>query len=330
MDKGAYFQRILFGISSKLEEIFTNYNRLYIACSGGRDSIFLSVLIIKACLDRSLDLSRVKLAHVNYHLRGVESDFDQRFTEEFAKANSIDCEVLSVSTDRTEGIENWARQTRYDFFDLLHKKHNAMIAVAHQLNDVAENILFRLTRGSSVSKLVGMNEFSKDRSYIWRPLLNVSRNDIDSFIKMQGLSFREDQSNKDLSYSRNKIRHSILPELESMYPNACQRIVNSILDASEVLEYTKELLSKQMSRFKNDKVPVSFLKTLPDGVAFLLFDLMVQRLDGRYQFKRSNFSDFISKIKSGKQNSRTWSHSLSCGINLCYDRVFVFVSKNKP
>lgn len=323
------FQKILVGIYEKLQIILSDNKNLVVACSGGRDSVFLAYLLREVFLRYKLDINRLALAHMNYHLRDEDSNLDAKFVKELAASYSIPCYMQEAFYEKHDGVQDWARKLRYDFFESLHIKHNAVIAIAHQLNDVAENILFRLTRGSLVSNLVGMRELNSSSSYIWRPLLDISRNTIDQYILKFNLAYREDRSNSSRKYSRNKIRHDILPELEKMYPNATQRIVNTTMDAIDIANYTKNNLLKQISSFKNNKIPVSFIRNLPNGVCFLLFDILLEKLDcSNFQMSRSNFYNFINKIKSGQKRARKWTLSMAHGLNLCYDNGLVYIAKD--
>ena len=318
-------EKIILGIKEKISSFLLENKKILIACSGGRDSVFLVYLLHEVFTRFELPLSKLSIVHVNYHLRDKDSNDDESFVRALAKKYSMDCIVLSTSYDKHEGVQDWARRTRYDYFERLHLEQNAIVAVAHHMNDVAENILFRLTRGSSLSNLIGMNEMN---SFVWRPLLGISRKNIDDFIEELSLKYREDRSNLSTKYTRNKIRLDILPRLESMYPGASERIVNTITDAVDVVEFAKKKLEKDISSFKNDKIPVSYIKELPDGMCFLLFDILLGKIGASsIQLSRSNFSNFIDKIKSGQRRSRTWSHSLAHGLSLYYDRGFVYIQK---
>ncbi len=318
-------EKIMLGIKEKISSFLLENKKLLVACSGGRDSVFLVYLLHEVFTRFKFPLSKLSIVHVNYHLRDKDSDEDERFVRSLATSYSIECSVLSTFYDKHEGVQDWARRTRYDYFERLHLEQNAVVAVAHHMNDVAENILFRLTRGSSLSNLIGMDEMS---SYIWRPLLGISRKSIDDFIEELSLEYREDRSNLSTKYTRNKIRLDILPRLESMYPGASERIVNTITDAVDIVEFARKKLEKDISSFKNDKIPVSYIKELPDGMCFLLFDILIDKMEASsLQLSRSNFSNFIAKIKSGQRRARTWSHSLAHGLSLYYDRGFIYIQK---
>ena len=318
-------QKIMLGINEKISVFLKNNKKILVACSGGRDSVFLVHLLHEVFIQYKLPLSELSIVHVNYHLRDEDSNLDESFVRSLAKKYSIGCNVLSASYDKHQGVQDWARRVRYDYFQKLHLEQNAIVAVAHQLNDVAENILFRLTRGASIANLIGMEELN---SFIWRPLLGIPRKTIDDFIKEFSLEYREDITNLSTKYTRNKIRLDILPKLESMYPNATERIVHTVMDASDIVDFAKEKLEKDLLSFKNDKIPVSYVKNLSDGMCFLLFDILISKIGAdSVQLSRSNFSNFMNKIKSGQRRSRSWSHSLAHGLALCYDKGFIYIQK---
>ena len=167
--------------------------------------------------------------HVNYGLRGDESDRDEAFCRSLCREHSIDIHVLNVKgqyEQRREkaSLQVWARQIRRDFY-LKFADKGFTIALAHQANDVAENALFRLARGSSFENIAGMSLYSPP---IWRPFLDFSKEDLYTFLRRHHHLWREDLSNTDSEkYARNYIRLEILPRLEALFHGATLRIASS-------------------------------------------------------------------------------------------------------
>lgn len=204
--------RFLFG---SIEDLRPKADKYYLACSGGLDSMVLMDLFASWAKEQE----RVaEVLHVNYGLRADESDGDEQFVIEQAKLRGLKTQVLKVDkqTHPTSGIQDWARQIRYDWFATLCDSHNKVV-LAHHEDDQVETILMRVVRGSGLSALQGMKCI---QGVYWRPLLGLSRTYIQEFAQREKILHREDSSNAKLDYSRNRIRKLILPELEEMFPGA--------------------------------------------------------------------------------------------------------------
>ena len=203
-----------------------------VGVSGGADSMVLLSVLGK--LSEELEC-QVKALHFEHGIRGAESEEDLFFVESFCKERgiSIMTEHGNVPDHMNEGktnLEEVARDRRYAFFERCIKKGLAdKIAVAHHMNDSAETTLFNMIRGAGVSGLGGMKYLSGP--YI-RPLLDVSRKEIEEYAKEQGIPYRHDSTNDDLSLARNRIRAHIIRELESINEGA----VNNIFRTSKILE----------------------------------------------------------------------------------------------
>jgi tRNA(Ile)-lysidine synthase len=171
-----------------------------VAVSGGGDSVAL------ACLAREV-LGRITLLHMNYGLRGIESDLDEALVRELA--GRLDCPLI-VERVRPEGrSEEELRELRYAWFG---KCDVDVILTGHTREDQAETVLFRLVRGTGVSGLAAIQPVLNGR--IYRPLLEAGRQEIRNWLLKTGIPWREDVSNLDVSYRRNWIRHELLPLLQ--------------------------------------------------------------------------------------------------------------------
>ncbi|MAO46247.1 MAG: tRNA lysidine(34) synthetase TilS [Crocinitomicaceae bacterium] len=181
-------------------------------CSGGPDSMLLlhALKTIGA---------RFEVAHVNFKLRGEESDKDEEFISNWCKNNcvvfhseSMDAKGLADKTGK--GIQDAARVLRYEYFESLKNKLDAhAIAVAHHENDQAETLLLHLLRSTNPSSLGCMSHRNGD---VIRPLLNWTRDEIIAWLKLEDVEYRIDSSNASEKYTRNRIRHEVLPLLESI------------------------------------------------------------------------------------------------------------------
>ncbi len=263
--------------SIKVSHLFEKDDRIVIGVSGGADSV-----VLLDALTRLQPEYRFKLcvAHVNYGLRGRESDRDERFVKGLAKKYNIPC-VIASSAKRDEAIsrkklssgdrhalsglamtgnlQNSARDIRYNFFLKVAKKVRAnKIAVAHHANDQAETILIHLTRGAGLSGLAGMSEirdFTRGRSCpiygakrsplkLVRPLLNCTKEDILLYAKERRLKFVQDRTNRTRKYHRNVIRHDLLPLLRKYNPN----IVQHLCKTAAILRDEDDALNEIASR----------------------------------------------------------------------------------
>jgi len=185
-----------------------------LACSGGVDSVVLTHLL------KELEL-QFELAHCNFRLRGAESDRDAEFVSDLAK--NLDLKIHITSFETSEYIKKHkvsvqvaARQLRYDWFrGCLEKRNLSFVVTAHHADDVLETFLINLTRGTGLEGLTGIPART---SWILRPLLEFSGRDIRSYAKKAGLTWREDSSNREEKYLRNRLRQKVIPELKKTDP----------------------------------------------------------------------------------------------------------------
>jgi len=186
--------------------------------SGGPDSVCL--LHVLSRLREQLDIS-LHAVHVNHMIRGAAADEDQRFTEGFCAELDIPCHVFRFDIPalaREKGLtsEEAGREARYEaFFKVLHSVGARKIAVAQNLNDQAETVLLRLLRGTGTDGLAGI-EYLRD-GVIIRPLLDISREEIERYCDDMGLAPRIDLTNLEPLYARNRIRLELLPLLKEKY-----------------------------------------------------------------------------------------------------------------
>ncbi|NOT54523.1 MAG: tRNA lysidine(34) synthetase TilS [Deltaproteobacteria bacterium] len=189
---------------------------LGVAVSGGPDSVALLGALVTLARDQSLSLT---VLHVNHRLR-QEADEEQRLVETLCARWRLPCLVETLTPPaRLSGIEAWARAERYRFFQTTCENFGLpAVALAHTLDDQAETVLFRLLRGSARRGLAGMPPVrSLGHAWILRPLLDCTRQEVMEYVLSQQLPYAVDPSNEDWKYSRNKIRHRLLPLLEQEF-----------------------------------------------------------------------------------------------------------------
>ena len=185
------------------------------AVSGGADSVCLLHM-----LSRRGDIS-LRAAHFNHRLRGEESDRDEQFVRELCREWNIPLtvgsgDVKAYAKAEKRSIEEAGRILRYNFlFETAEREGCHLIATAHNADDNLETLLLNLTRGSGLQGLTGV---PPRQGMLIRPLLSTTRKEIETYLRTYGLSHVEDSSNRDETYSRNKMRRRVLPLLEELNP----------------------------------------------------------------------------------------------------------------
>lgn len=195
-------------------------SRILLAVSGGIDSMYM--------LARSGELfpgSKVAAAHCNFQLRGAESDADEEFVRAWCLEHGIPfyCKRFDTSGYASEhhvSIEMAARDLRYSWFaQLLASEGFDAVAVAHNAGDNAETLILNLLRGTGSRGLRGMEERALSGGRVIRPLLGITREEISSWMEGHGIPHREDRTNADTVYRRNKIRHGVFPVFAQINPS---------------------------------------------------------------------------------------------------------------
>ena len=195
--------------------LFKQDDRLLLAVSGGLDSMLLLEILHQLGYN-------ITVAHCNFKLRGVESDTDAIFVEEYCTKIKVPVYQHSFQTDKYAidnkiSIQMAARDLRYQWFDELCVAHGyTSIVTAHHANDHAETILLNLIRGTGLSGLKGIAERNGN---IIRPLLPFTRKELDQYALSKNLKWREDSSNQSKDYQRNLIRLEVLPILKQINPS---------------------------------------------------------------------------------------------------------------
>ena len=199
--------------------------RVIAAVSGGADSVALLRILHRLQIPLSV-------AHLNHQLRGQASDADEHFVTDLAEELQLPCTVKTVDVNalaasRKVSIEMAAREARHAFFHEL----DGVIALAHHADDQVETFFLKLARGSGISGLAGMPYSQTIGSIrLIRPLLGIPRKEIENWLVENGYSWREDASNTDEKFLRNRIRHSIIPLLEQQLNPAIRENILRTMD----------------------------------------------------------------------------------------------------
>ena len=240
-------------------------DRILVTLSGGVDSMVLAELLRKEGYD-------IAFAHCNFHLRGKESDEDEQFVRDYAKRVGVKLFVKQFDTlDYVENnkvsVEMAARELRYAWFnDLINANehlnasdaaqkvagewHNLRfdkLALAHHADDQIETFFINLLRGSGIKGLKAMQP--RNGMYI-RPLLWATRAEIRQFAGANGIQWRDDSTNSDTIYLRNKIRHDLMPVFDSIKPEAREKILESVNHLASENQLYRELLKEKLSQIE--------------------------------------------------------------------------------
>jgi len=208
-----------------------------VAVSGGADSTALLLALADLKKRKKLDLEFIA-AHFNHRLRGKESNSDEAFVRKLAKGAVFKFYSGSGSLKGTSNLEERARNVRYEFFAKLAKQSKAVLVLtAHTMNDQAETIMMNLVRGTGIDGLVGIRKVrpleTASKIRLVRPLLAwAKRTDTENFCLENKVAFRLDAMNEDLTFTRVRIRKSVLPLLAEINP----KIVETLSRTAELLQ----------------------------------------------------------------------------------------------
>jgi len=288
-------------------------SKILVGVSGGPDSVCLLDILVKLAPKYNLKLI---IAHVNYGLRGKDSDKDEVFVRELTGRCGIRIEVLkwrrgSTSLDHNNQkrlslhkiSENVLREIRYDFFEKIRKqKKFDLIAVAHNLDDQVETFLMRIIRGSG---LAGLSSMKYKNNKIIRPLLGITRKEITNYLKNNKLKYRIDKTNKKNLFLRNKIRNNLIPYLEKDFnPNIKKTIFSSVAAISEDYSLISSLSEKNFQ--KNEKLNVKkLLKLHPALQRMAIRKILSGKKSGLKNIESSHIEEILKVLKSEKNKSQT-------------------------
>jgi len=380
------------------ERLFFGGEKLVVGVSGGADSVVLVKLLLE--IKKKFDLELL-LVHINYHLRGEESDGDEKFVREFAEKNGLRLEVVDYDdrvlerieeqnatkfseaaphprfaraeeqlaplynrglqklevvdymeyakkkppkvfvpqtlTPFTQGVEastnleERLRDFRYGVFENIRRGNNFSsgstagkpvvesleetlpkrfdwVVVGHHQDDQVETFLMNLFRGAGVDGLSGMKTKDKDRKLL-RPLLEFNKKEIKDFLLNIGQEWREDKSNSDNSFLRNRIRNELIPEIEKSYSKKFKEKVGGVMgqlqEANDIVEGAVNIAMTEVvtsgSGSEELNIDVEKYRKLSEGIKPLVFRELVRRLKGNLKnISKNNYWEFEKIMRSDK------------------------------
>lgn len=252
------------------EILLTPGCKVVVGVSGGADSMALLDLLTLLGYD-------CIAAHCNFHLRGEESQRDADFVRRWCKSvdipyQSVDFDTNQYASDRKISIEMAARELRYDWFEIIRQQNLAeAIAVAHHKDDSVETVLLNLIRGTGIKGLAGI---SPKNGRVVRPLLCVTRNEIESYIAERGIPTVYDSTNSDDVYLRNALRIRVIPLLEEMNPSIKQTLYRTAQNITEAEKVYSDSINRQVAQVRDgDKINISELRKCPSPRS-VLFEIL--------------------------------------------------------
>lgn len=270
------------------------------AVSGGADSVAL--LYVLYSLKNELGFS-LAACHVNHNLRGEESDGDERFVRRMCRFLDIPLYVASIKvTDlrqKHDSLEECARRLRYEFFDSISR--GKLIATAHTASDNCETILINMVRGTALSGICGI---PVKRDNIIRPLLYNTRGDIERYCTENSLDYVTDSTNLSDDYTRNKIRHKVVPLLREINPalfGAISRLSQSVSDDDRYLDKIAAQLMEK-AHTQDDKYDVNVLYTAEECILRRIVTMLFRNNDIPLNMRAVESCVGIIRARQGKIN----------------------------
>jgi len=298
---------------SSLTEVVANFidefdlgdKTIVVGFSGGFDSMCLLDILSKLKASGRYNDLRIIAAHFNHNWRGNEALKEQEVCKLFASSHGVEFVTKTASGD-IKKTENEARLARYEFFEEVYEDYDAdAVFTAHNKDDNAETVLYRVIKGTGIFGLKGI---SRKRNYFYRPLLKVSRADILKYCESNNLSPNSDSSNSDVTYKRNYLRLSVIPALEKVNKS----VKDSLNTLAEVAQGEDAIIDEYMSIIKqkvcdNETLISSEYKKLSQPVRMRLIHEYVRKYDLDYDFKR--IKEIVEFVNSNveKRNGSTIS-----------------------
>lgn len=305
----------------KTSDLFNLSTPLLIACSGGRDSMALLFALQKS------GFQKIEVAHCNFHLRGNESDGDEDFIKTYCRKSNIPFHSVQFDTKsfaKREGVSTQmaARSLRYEWLESTRKERNIhLIVVAHHQDDQAETILLQLIQGTGIHGLKGM-QAKNDK--IVRPLLNISREEINQYIDQHQIPFREDSSNNSTYYKRNFIRHEISPLLNKINSNYIQELS----DFSQRMQETEILFNEQVEKIRK-KVLVDWKEGHQLYLTYLLnhpaCDTLFHEILTPFGLSKEQIKELLHTAKGLKKENASGQTFYSATHRLVMDKKSLFI-----
>lgn len=293
--------------------ILEHGDSVILGVSGGADSVCMLYLLNSLKEELGIELTVV---HVNHGIRGMEAERDAEFVEHISEELGVECKIFhidipAIAREKKMSEEEAGRIERYAVFESVAEEISAnKIAVAHNLNDNSETVLFHLFRGSG---LKGMTGIPVKRGKIIRPLLCLTRKEIEEYLEKNELNYCIDSTNKETEYSRNKLRLEILPYIkENINSKAEEHIVNTAQSLREVYDYIECQTNEAYEECVRNNIILNKAKDLPS--------VILNEVIRRWIFKNTGSLKDITAIHIGMVVSLL-NNNVSKKIEIPYSQI---------
>lgn len=302
------------------QELFDPDDPVLLAVSGGLDSVVMMRLFSECGF-------RFGIAHCNFQLRGSESEEDENFVRNLASGSGVPFfhrafETEKLAREQGISIQMAARDLRYKWFEEIRQQnHYQYIATAHHLDDQAETILINLIRGTGIA---GLHGILPKTGRLVRPLMFATREHIESYAAQNAILFRNDSSNDDVKYRRNRIRHQLLPEIKALnpgFPEKLQGTINRIRETENAAGAHIEQWKRENLSIRPDKVMFSTAMLLETGFPSLL----LYSVASPFGFTESQ----LQNVLEGLSDTRT-KRFFSGSHQLIKNRRSIVISRRVP
>lgn len=304
MEKSIFIEKIDSFI--KKEHLFCSDSRYLLAVSGGADS----VVMLRALLSLGIDCA---VAHCNFHLRGEESNRDARFVEALCsrlgvKLFSIDFDVPAYQVEHHMSLEMACRKLRYNWFTEIISEHGfEAVVVAHHSDDNIETLFLNLIRGTGIAGTTGMQPSGYNGCRVLRPMLCVSRAEIEAYAALIGQDFVTDSTNRENDVKRNRLRNVILPALREYFPDADKGLLRTIdnlrqcerLYRTNIIEVASHHLDVEQSDITVIHLSEFINRYIDEGCA----ETMLFELISMYGFSPTQMPEIIDAYRSENQGT---------------------------
>lgn len=288
---GGLMKRNLFE-KMKHTDLLKGAEAIVVGMSGGVDSSVLFHLL------KRLN-TRLVIAHVNYHMRGA-SDDEAFSLKQSAEAENVPFEQHDVTHSIKGNFQEEARRIRFNFFTQVAEKYGAeFIALGHHLDDQIETFFMRLIKGSPFESLAGMASLQPlDEKYqIVRPLLEISKEELEAYAQKNGISYSYDVSNESTTYTRNRFRHHILPLLKKENPALEKTVSRHMQDITDIEGIIDAKAAALLERYGHE-VPVEKFLSWPRVIQKAVFKKLLATHEIR--FTTGLYEELLKQLQSGK------------------------------
>ncbi len=301
-------------------QMFQPGDGIVIGLSGGADSVYLTHFLDSIREQFALKLYAV---HVHHGIRGAEADQDEACAKQCAERLGIPFErvryeIPTLAKQRGMSEEEAGRYFRYQYFrEVAERRGCQRIAVAHHRDDQAETVLFHLLRGSGLRGMGGIRPVQDD---VIRPLLAVSRQDIEKELRTAGIGWQEDATNQDCHYARNKLRNQVIPFLcKEIQPEAVSHMAETAFQLQDAWEYLSRQAKREaecLTHWEPGRIwleRTAFLKLDPALQPYVLLHLMEELAGNRKDIGKAHIRAWMELIEGGTGRRISLPYHLQAG-----------------